>query len=326
MVWMPYIVQKKEENFLVSKLSVILPAYNEQENIVLAIERISKVLEQANIPFELIFIDDGSNDDTWKEINQAAIKDQRVRGISFSRNFGKEATLFAGLHEAAGDCCLTMDCDLQHPPEYIPQMYNLWKDGNEVVEAIKDTRGKENPLYRLCARCFYGLITRTSGIDMAKSSDFKLLDRRVVDALLAMPERNTFYRALSSWVGFKTVQIPFKVEERTQGVSKWSISALVRYATNNITSFSSTPMQIVTVLGVITLLISIIMGVHTLLNKFLGLSLEGFTTVIIVQLFVGGVVMMSLGIIGHYIAKIYEEIKQRPRYIIAERCGWAEEQ
>lgn len=307
-----------------NKLSVILPAYNEQENIALAIKRISKVLEEADIPFELIFVNDGSGDGTWREISQAALKDKRVRGVCFSRNFGKEAALFAGLQEAVGDCCLTMDCDLQHPPEYIPRMYRLWMEGNEVVEAVKAERGKESPLYGFCARCFYGLITKTSGIDMSKSSDFKLLDRRVVDALLAMPERNTFYRALSSWVGFKTVQIPFEVEERAQGTSKWSASALMKYAMNNITSFSSAPMQIVTVLGILTLLISVVMGIQTLVKKFMGLSLEGFTTVIIVQLFVGGVVMMSLGMIGHYIAKIYEEIKRRPRYIIAERCGQAE--
>lgn len=306
------------------KLSVILPAYNERENIFPAMERISRVLEGAEIPFELIFVNDGSGDGTWQEICRAAEQDRRIRGICFSRNFGKEAALFAGLREAQGNCCVTMDCDLQHPPECIPQMYQLWKDGNEVVEAVKSSRGRENPFYGLCARCFYGLITKASGIDMEKSSDFKLLDRRAVDALIAMPERNTFYRALSSWVGFRSVQLPFEVEERTQGASKWSASALVKYALNNITSFSSAPMQIVTVLGTLTLLISVIMGIQTLVKKFMGLALEGFTTVIVVELFIGGVMMMSLGIIGHYIAKIYEEIKQRPRYIIAERCGWTE--
>ena len=289
------------------KLSVILPAYNEGAGIAAAAERIPQVLEAAGIDFELIFVNDGSADDTWARICEASERDSRVRGLSFSRNFGKEAAMFAGLEAARGACCLTMDCDLQHPPRYIPEMYRLWKaEGYEVVEGIKADRGRENPVYRLCARCFYGLISGASGIDMAKSSDFRLLDRKVVDALLSMPERNTFYRALSAWVGFKTVQLPFEVEAREIGSSKWSVGKLIRYALNNITSFSAAPMQIVTVLGVLTLLVSVVMGTQTLVRKFMGLALEGFTPDIVVQLFTGGVVMLSLGIIGHYVAKIYE--------------------
>ncbi len=303
------------------KLSVILPAYNEYKNIIPAALRISSVLEEAEIPYELIYVNDGSSDETWQAIQMAAQEDHRIRGISFSRNFGKEAALFAGLKEASGSCCVTIDCDLQHPPELIPQMYHLWEEGYEVVEGIKADRGREKPLRRFCARIFYKMISRSSGIDMAKSSDFRLLDRKVTDALLEMPERNTFYRALSSWVGFKTVQLPFTVEERAGGTSKWSFSSLIRYGLNSITSFSSAPMQIVTVLGCITLVISIVMGIQTLVKKFMGLSLEGFTTVIIIQLFIGGAVMISLGIIGHYISRIYEEIKCRPRYIISDRCG-----
>ena len=300
---------------------MVLPAFNEQDAISPAVERISSVLDGAGIPFELIFVNDGSRDGTWQAICREAQKNDRVRGASFSRNFGKESALFAGLAEAAGDCCITMDCDLQHPPEYIPEMVRLWQGGAQVVEAVKADRGKENPLYRLCAKCFYGLISGATNIDMAKSSDFKLLDRQAVDALLELPERNTFYRALSAWVGFTTAQVPFQVEERTQGVSKWSVLSLIKYAVNNITSFSTAPMQFVTWLGGLTLLISVVMGIQTLAKKFMGLALEGFTTVIIVQLFIGGVIMISLGIIGHYIAKIYDEIKHRPRFIVAERCG-----
>ncbi len=283
------------------------------------------MLEAAGIPFELIFVCDGSTDGTWQAICEAARADGRVRGVCFSRNFGKEAALFAGLQEASGNCCVTMDCDLQHPPECIPEMYRLWQEGNEVVEAVKADRGREHPVYGLCARCFYGLISKASGIDMARSSDFRLLDRKVMDALLDMPERNTFYRALSSWVGFRTAQVPFEVQERTQGQSKWSLGALVKYAMSNITSFSAAPMQAVTVLGGLTLLVAVIMGFQTLVKKLMGLSLEGFTTVIVIQLFTGGVIMISLGIIGHYIAKIYEEIKRRPRYLISGRCGKPEE-
>lgn len=302
-------------------VSVILPAYGEQAAIAPAVARISAVLDGADIPFELIFVDDGSRDGTWQAICQAAEGDRRVRGLSFSRNFGKEAALFAGLEAARGDCCVTMDCDLQHPPEYIPEMVRLWTEGAEVVEAVKADRGKESPAYRFCARWFYRLVSAACGIDMEKSSDFKLLDRRAVEALLELPERHTFYRALSSWVGFRSVQLPFVVEERTQGASKWSVFSLIKYAINSITSFSTAPMQLVTFLGSLTLLISVVIGVQTLARKLAGRAVEGFTTVIIIQLFIGGVVMLSLGIIGHYIAKIYNEIKHRPRYIVSQRCG-----
>lgn len=304
-----------------SLLSIILPAYNEQDNIENAFLTISQIVKESNIPFEIIFIDDGSSDSTYTRIQTLSVGHAQVKGISFSRNFGKEAAIFAGLEAASGSCCLVMDCDLQHPPTLIPEMYRLWKEGYEVVEGIKTSRGKENPLHTLCAKGFYHLISSATGIDMSQASDFKLLDRKVVDALLILPERAPFFRALSSWVGFKTTTIPFEVQERIAGTSKWSLLSLVKYAIRNITSFSGVPMQLVTLLGWIMLLACAALGIQSLYRYFSGTALEGFTTVILLQLIIGSVLMISLGIIGHYISRIYDEIKARPRYIIRQRCG-----
>ncbi len=302
-------------------LSIIIPAYNEQENIDQAFVAISKILTENNIPFEILFVDDGSCDQTFACVQKLSEGHKEVRGISFSRNFGKEAAIFAGLEGAQGDCCLIMDCDLQHPPALIPDMYRLWRDGFEVVEGIKASRGKESPFHRLCAKGFYHIISGATGIDMSRASDFKLLDRKAVDALLILPERAPFFRALSSWVGFKTASLSFEVQERTAGVSKWSLWSLTKYAIRNITSFSGAPMQMVTLLGWIMLLASLALGIQSLYRYFSGTALEGFTTVILLQLIIGSVLMISLGIIGHYISRIYEEIKARPRYIIRKQCG-----
>ena len=201
-------------------------------------------------------------------------------------------------------------------------MYRLWEQGFEVVEGVKASRGRENPLHTLCANGFYGIISRVTGIDMANASDFKLLDRRAVEALLLLPERAPFFRALSSWIGFQTATVPFEVQERTVGTSKWSLGSLIRYAIRNITSFSGAPMQFVTFMGWIMFLLSVVLGIQSLYRYFTGTAQEGFTTVILLQLFIGSVLMISLGIIGHYISRIYDELKGRPRYIISKRCGY----
>ncbi len=299
-------------------LSVIIPAYNEKLNIGHSYNKITSILDAECIEFELVYVDDGSKDDTWIEVQNFAKTDQRIHGVRFSRNFGKEAAIFAGLEKAKGDCVVVIDCDLQHPPKKIVDMYRLWEEGFEVIEGVKSDRGKESFLHGAFARLFYKIITTASDIDMERASDFKLLDRKAVNVLLNMKEKNAFFRALSSWVGFKTISVEFEVEERIAGESKWSSWALMKYAVNNITSFSSAPMQIVTFLGVIMLIISVILGMNSLIQKANGTALGGFTTVIIIELFVGSVIMISLGIIGIYISKIYEEVKARPRYVKTE--------
>ena len=306
-------------------LSVILPAYNEEQMIAAAAETVTGILDEAGIAHELLFVDDGSRDATWAEIQRASQRDARIVGVHFSRNFGKEAAIFAGLEQARGDCCVVIDCDLQHPPEKIVEMYRLWEQGYEVVEGIKEDRGTETGLHRFAANSFYAIISRATGLDMASSSDFKLLDRKVVDTLNRMPERNVFFRALSFWVGFKKAEVRYAVRERTAGESKWSTRALIRYAINNIGSFSSAPLQIVTLLGLIMLAVALVFGIIALVQKIMGNALGGFTTVILLVLLIGSLIMISLGIIGYYVARIYEEIKGRPRFIISAVCGREEQ-
>ena len=302
-------------------LSVILPSYNEEKMIPTAAERLASILEGAGIDYELLFVDDGSKDSTWKMIERSAENNSHIVGIHFSRNFGKESAMFAGLEKARGDCCAVIDCDLQHPPEKLVDMYRLWEQGYEVVEGIKEDRGRESGFHRFAANSFYGLISKATGMDMSSSSDFKLLDRKVVDTLNAMPERNVFFRALSYWVGYKQTSVSYKVQERTAGESKWSTRSLIKYALTNIASFSSAPLHIVTVLGFIMLAVAVVLGVTALVQKISGVALGGFTTVILLVLFSSSLIMICLGIIGYYIARIYDEIKGRPRYIISKTCG-----
>lgn len=303
-------------------ISIVIPSYNEQDNIFPTYEAIHDILQKEHIDYEIIFIDDGSVDNTYVNIHQLSSLHENIKGLSFSRNFGKEAAIFAGLEAASGDCTVIMDCDLQHPPALLPRMYELWKQGYEVVEAIKTDRGKESGFHRMCANAFYRIISRLTRLDMKNASDFKLLDRKAIDSLLIMPERTPFFRALSSWIGFRTIQVPFEVQERTIGTSKWSFWSLMKYALRNITSFSGAPMQLVTFLGWLMFILSIGFSAEALWRYFSGTSVEGFTTVIIMLSWIGSVLMISLGIIGHYISRIYDEIKARPRYIISKRCGY----
>lgn len=302
-------------------LSVIIPAYNEEETVKIASETISEILESENIPFELVFINDGSKDKTWEAIEKEADRNEKVRGVCFSKNFGKEAAIFAGLEHARGDACVVIDCDLQHPPKKIVEMYRLWEQGYEVVEGVKSNRGKESALHGFAVRCFYKIISRAVKIDMSRASDFKLLDRKAVDILLTLREKHAFFRALSSWIGFKTCDVSYEIEQRVAGETKWSTRSLIKYALTNISSFSSMPMQIVTVLGFVVLVFSVVLGGIALYQKAVHKALDGFTTVIVITLFIGSMIMISLGIIGYYIAKIYDEIKDRPRYIVSKKCG-----
>ena len=315
-------------------LSVIIPAYNEEKMIPIAAERISGVLDDAGIDHELIFVDDGSTDGSWEAISALASGEDAgapwlagsekrpvVRGVRFSRNFGKEAAMFAGLEAARGDAVAVMDCDLQHPAEKLPEMYALWQEGYEVVEGIKSDRGSESRGHRAFSRLFYRLISSGSGFNMSDSSDFKLLDRKVVDTLNSLPEKNAFFRALSFWSGYRRTSVTYAVARRTVGHSKWNTRSLVKYAVSNITSFTAAPLHIITWLGALTFLVSLVMGIIAIVQKISGRAVEGFTTVILLILLIGSLIMLSLGIIGIYISKIYDEVKGRPRYVVSETCG-----
>lgn len=301
-----------------SLVSIILPSYNEELMIETTALTIGGMLSANGQEYELVFIDDGSSDRTWNCIDQLARSDDHICGVKFSRNFGKEAAILAGLANAKGDCCIVMDCDLQHPPETVLQMLDLWKQGYEIVEGVKTSRGTESHLHRCFANMFYKMISYAVGIDMSRASDFKLLDRKVVETLLNMPEQDSFFRALSSWVGFEKTQVEFAVVDRIAGESKWSTHSLIRYAIRNITAFSTAPMLMVAIMGGLFLTGSIVLGIQTFWRYFHGMNVEGFTTVILLILLTGSILMISLGMIGYYIAKIYEEVKRRPRYIVSK--------
>ena len=302
------------------KISLVIPVYNEEKQIAESLKVIKEILDQTKIAYEFILIDDGSRDNTWKVLKELPDKMPQLKALRLSRNFGKEAALCAGLEAVTGDACIVMDADLQHPPDIIPEMIRLWRDeGYDVIEGVKAFRGKENLINRLGAIWFYKLLNKLSRFDLNSASDFKLMDEKVINAWKQLGERNTFFRGMSLWVGFNRVNIPFIVANRTTGQSKWSFLRLFRLAVTAITSFSSVPLQFVTMLGFAFLAGSFLLGVQTLYMKFKGIAVSGFTTVILLQLIIGSALMISLGIIGTYIARIFDEVKSRPRYLISER-------
>jgi glycosyltransferase involved in cell wall biosynthesis len=304
-------------------LSVVVPAHNEAAGITHAIEVIATTLASCGMKLEIIVVDDGSRDATFERVKDRSIADGRVKGLRFTRNFGKEAALLAGLRVASGEAVVTIDSDLQHPPALIPKMLEEWRKGAMVVDAVKRRRENDGILTRLRAGLFNSLLSRLGGINMENSSDFKLLDRVVVDAIAReLPERQRFYRGLADWVGYRHASIPFDVEVRAEGKGKWSLWKLMQLATTAIVSFTSAPLQIVTVLGTLTLLLGVVVGADALISYFQGRAVSGFATTIITLLVVGSFIMISLGIIGEYLAKIYDEIKARPTYLVESAVGF----
>ena len=300
-------------------LSVVIPIYCEHACLETMLTEVRNNLEFLDKSYELILVDDGSTDNSWEVISEESKKHTMLRAVRLSRNFGKEAAICAGLDMARGSAVITMDGDLQHPPALIKKMFKLWSDSDiDVVEAVKENRGKESLWKKGQAKFFYTVMEKFSGYDLDRASDFKLMDRKVVDAFLKMGERNIFYRGMSAWLGFNRTKIPFVVPERVGGSSGWSFWSLIKLSISAITSFSSTSLHIVTVLGVLFLLFSIGLGTQTLYKVIIGVAVSGFATVIILQLMIGSLLMICLGIIGEYIARIFEEVKQRPRYNITE--------
>lgn len=301
-------------------LSIVIPIYQEQNQVYANIRAIQQILVESGISHEFILVDDGSRDHTWNEIMRLSQDLGNVNALRLSRNFGKEAALCAGLDNIRGDACVIMDADLQHPPRLIPEMVRLWKEsGYDVIEGVKASRGKEKLINKFGANAFYSILKKLSGLDLDKASDFKLLDRKVVDAWQQMGERIVFFRGMSAWVGFKRMSLPFVVEERTEGRSKWSLFRLFNLAINAITAYSSAPLQIVTFIGVIFSISALILAIQTLYMKFSNIAFSGFTTVILLLLIIGSTLMISLGVIGTYIARIFDEVKGRPRYLVSEK-------
>lgn len=308
-------VDDRNEN---ARLDIVIPVYQEESHIINSIGIIKKILLDNKIKHRFILIDDGSKDKTWEKLTYLAKEDEDIISIKLSRNFGKEAALCAGLEYSDGDMTLVMDADLQHPPSLIPLMVKAWREeGVDVVEGVKNKRGNEKLFYRLCAKTFYKFIYKTSSIDLTGASDFKLLDKKVVRAWKTLSERTTFFRGMSAWVGFTRKQIPFDVNVRVDGSTKWSFTRLLKLAVTAITSYTSVPLHFISILGGILLLISFIIGIQTIFMKITGQAVGGITTIILLLLFIGSCIMISLGIIGIYLTKIYHEVKARPRYLVS---------
>ncbi len=299
-------------------LSIVIPAFHEEAGLALALERIRTHAEPLG-RVEYIVVDDGSTDCTWDVIEALSRRHADIRGVRLSRNFGKEAAIAAGLDAAHGGIVVTIDADLQHPPEYLPKMVAHWKAGAKVVNAVKRTRESEGPLKSWLTRRYFGLFQHLAGIDVGNSSDFKLLDRAVVECLKALPERERFYRGLVGWVGFKQETLLFDVAPRVAGYGKWSPGKLFRLALDSIVSFSTAPMHLMTCFGIGFGALGVAIGARTFWLWLTGNAVPGFTTVILLLIIVGALLMIGLGIIGAYIAKIYEEVKRRPGFIVHQQ-------
>jgi glycosyltransferase involved in cell wall biosynthesis len=300
-------------------ISIVIPVFQESEALSPFLAAVRHVLDQAGVSYEVVLVDDGSSDNTWPIIAQEAKTSATVRGFRLSRNFGKESALCAGLEKAYGAAVVVMDGDGQHPASLLPEMIRMWRaTGADIVQAVKRSRGQESLSSKAGALLFYAILDKFSGFDLRGASDFKLMSRKTVDAWLRMGERNVFFRGMTAWMGFTTVQIPFEVAQRTQGHSTWSYLKRLRLAITGITAFSSLPLQLVTFAGGIFLVFSVILGVQTVYLKLAGQAVSGFATVILLELIIGSLLMISLGVIGEYIARIYREVKGRPRYLISE--------
>src|SRR6185436_8333790 len=307
-------------------ISVIIPLYNEALHLRELLSDLKTALQETGCRFEVVLVDDGSSDDTWAAIKDAARMWADLRAIRLSRNFGKELALCAGLERARGNAVIVMDGDGQHPPSLLPLMIETWRtSGADIIEAVKRRRGGESLTSKFGALTFYVILNKLSGFDLKGASDFKLIDRRVVGTWLEMRERNVFFRGMTAWMGFNAVQIPFDVPARRVGKSHWSYLRRAKLALIGITTFSSFPLHFVTFAGVIFFIFAVGLGIQTLYLKLAGRAFTGFATVILLELIIGSLLMISLGIIGEYLARIYEEVKGRPRYIVSESIDLTDE-
>jgi glycosyltransferase involved in cell wall biosynthesis len=300
-------------------ISVVIPLYKEGSHLTVFLADLKDALERTGCQSEVVLVDDGSPDGTWEQIKHEAQSFPHLHAVRLSRNFGKELALCAGLERARGDAVIVMDGDGQHPPSLLPVMVEKWRSSEaDIVQAVKVKRGSESLTGKVGALLFYLILNKLSGFQLKGASDFKLINRKVADTWLAMSERNVFFRGMTAWMGFNTVQVPFEVAARRGGKSGWSYFRRAKLALIGITTFSSFPLHFVTFAGVIFFVFAVGLGIQTLYLKLAGRAFTGFATVILLELIIGSLLMISLGIIGEYLARIYEEVKGRPRYIVTE--------
>jgi dolichol-phosphate mannosyltransferase len=301
-------------------LLIVLPMFNEAGHIERSVAFLDETLRGDGIPYRLALVDDGSTDATWFAVQRIAAAHPGTACLRLSRNFGKEAAICAALGTLDAERYLVMDSDMQHPPSCIKEMLALMESsGADVVDGVKQSRGKEGWFSRITARLFYGLMKSASGLDLRKSSDFKLIRRPVVDALRTLGEGTVFFRGLMGWIGFAHAEYPFDVADRTAGTSRYSTAKLIKLALSAMMSYTSKPLYLTVGVGFAFLLGAVGLGGYSLYMYFSGQALGGFSTVILLLLFTGSLILLSLGVIGAYIARIYNEVKARPRFIISDR-------
>ncbi|MGB4102071.1 MAG: glycosyltransferase family 2 protein [Alphaproteobacteria bacterium] len=305
-------------------ISIVLPARNEAANLTEMLRRLHQVLANETAAYEIIVVDDGSTDATVATVRRLRQDDARLRLIRLARNFGKEAALSCGLAAARGRVVATLDCDLQHPPEMLPVMLTAWREGAEIVMGLRQDRTGDGKLRRFLTRGYYYLMSRLSEIDIPVGlGDYNLYDRKVVDALLRLPERNRYMKGLVSWVGYKRAFVPVPIAPRQDGHSRFSLTQLMRFALVALTSFSNVPLKIWSGLGVVLSLVALGYGVYlTLWTIWFGIDVPGYASLMVAVLFLGGIQLISLGVIGEYLGRVFTEVKARPLYLEAEREGF----
>lgn len=308
------------------KVSLVIPMYYEEEVANECYEKVSNVLKGLDkYDYEIIFVNDGSKDKTLEILEEVSKKDEKAKIISFSRNFGHQAAVTAGLREVTGDAIVIIDADLQDPPELIPQMLELWEQGNEVIYGKRKTRKGESAFKLLTAKMFYKTLNALSDVEIPKDTgDFRLVDRKVVDVINSLPEHNKFLRGLFSWVGFKQKAYEYERQERFAGKTKYPLKKMLKLASDGIISFSSKPIKLVGALGIISIVISIIILIYALISYIFQLNnlSAGWTSIMVAITFFAGVQLLSLWIISEYIGRIYDEAKGRPQYIIDKKINF----
>lgn len=306
------------------KVSILIPFYNEQEVLPSLFERLQTLINlNANYIWEVLLVNDGSVDNSLCMVKQMRFRDERFRYIDLSRNFGKETAMLAGLDFVTGDCVVIMDADLQHPPEVIPEMLKLWEEGYDDIYGKRNSRGKEPWLRKKLSLFYYRMLQKTTRVEVLKNvGDFRLLDRICIDALCSMRESQRYTKGLFQWIGFKKKELLFDQEDRVAGKTKWNYIKLIGLAIEGITSYTTSPLKIATVMGLIVSLCAFIYMIYIFIKAlFIGDPVAGYPTIMVVMLFLGGVQLLSLGIIGEYVGRIFNETKNRPAYFIREIDG-----
>ncbi|MHB1948102.1 MAG: glycosyltransferase family 2 protein [Gammaproteobacteria bacterium] len=306
-------------------ISCVVPLYNEAPNVEPFFKKLHECLQGLANRYEIIAVDDGSKDATVEKVRLLPAE-YRVKLLGFSRNFGKETALTAGLEHCSGDVTILMDADFQHPIEVIPEFLKHWADGYQMVYGVRQNRDNESVLKRNFANFFYWLMTKITKIDMPNNAgDFRLLDRRVVSALNNFQERSRFMKGLYAYIGFKKIAVPFEVQDRAAGKSSWRFTRLTELAITGITSFSDVPLRVWGFIGFVVSLISLVYAIYFVtVTLIYGADLPGFPSLIVAVMFLGGIQLLSIGILGEYIARIFTEVKQRPKYIVETRHGFEE--